>query len=703
MKTDVAIVGGGPAGAASAMFLLRAGVKPLIVEQETFPRYHIGESLTGAGGAVLRDLGLENEMYGAKHPVKQGVNVFCPAEEDTWFVPVTARDPDWRLVDTDTWQVRRSLFDQMLLDQAVAREATLVRGKAVAPLRGEGGSVRGVQVSMADGGELADIESEVLLDCSGQATWLARSGGVTGPRSHGPYEKQIAIVSQAARVVRGDGGTRESHGDNTLIFYREKYHWAWAIPLDAEVVSVGVVVPAAYFTGKKEGRRDFLLREMREMHPDLEQRLHEVELVEDVHVIPNYSYRVPEFCGRGFLCIGDAHRFVDPIFSFGVTVALREAQFAAPLVVEYLAGRGRDRANPFAGHQRSCEQAIDVLEDMMGAFWQDPTAFAVLARSQHREELTDVFAGRVFEHQPSAAVLEFRALLERQRGRASTAGRSGAVGARAHLAGAPRPVTVLAATARAAATSAPAKIKVVGLSKWFFGDKGRVDVLDDIGLEVRQGEFLAVVGPSGCGKSTLLNCIAGFEPASRGFVEIDGERVTGTSRRRVFVFQEPAIFPWLTVAQNIGFGLRKLPAAERRRIVDEHVRLVGLQGFEKAYPNELSGGMKQRVEFARALAVGPTVLFLDEPFGALDAFTRLEMRREIVRIWQETKKTCLLVTHDVEEATELSDRIALMTKRPARIAEILDNPLPRPRDSDDAGFRAIKDHIYGILGVERRV
>ena len=260
-----------------------------------------------------------------------------------------------------------------------------------------------------------------------------------------------------------------------------------------------------------------------------------------------------------------------------------------------------------------------------------------------------------------------------------------------------------AGTVRTPVAPAVTKIKVATVSKVFTSDKGPIEVLEDVDLEVRQGEFLAVVGPSGCGKSTLLNCIAGFEPVTGGYVEIDGERVTGTSRRRVFVFQEPAIFPWLTVAQNIGFGLRHLKSSERQRIVDEYVRLVGLEGFEKAYPSELSGGMKQRVEFARALAVGPDVLYLDEPFGALDAFTRLEMRREIVRIWQETKKTCLLVTHDVEEATELSDRIAVMTRRPAHIAEILDNPLPRPRDPDAAAFRAIKDRIFGILGVERRV
>lgn len=247
------------------------------------------------------------------------------------------------------------------------------------------------------------------------------------------------------------------------------------------------------------------------------------------------------------------------------------------------------------------------------------------------------------------------------------------------------------------------KIRVAAVFKSFRTKKETVNVLEGVDLDVRAGEFLAIVGPSGCGKSTLLNCIAGFEGVTAGAIEIDGERVAKPSKKRVFVFQETGIFPWLTVRENIGFGLGDLPPRDREVVVAQYVALVGLQGFEKSYPAELSGGMKQRVEFARALAVESDVLYLDEPFGALDAFTRLEMRREIARIWKATGKTCLLVTHDVEEAVELADRIAVMTRRPARIERLLENPLPRPRDPDDAGFRALKERIFDILGVERRV
>jgi FADH2-dependent halogenase len=417
MKTDVAIVGGGPGGAASAMFLLREGVTPVIIERETFPRFHIGESLTGAGGKVLRDLGLESEMYRRRYPTKQGVKVYGQSARGSWFVPVTGRDENWQLYAWDTWQVRRSDFDQMMLKEAVARGATIIPGRALKPIQSDTGGVRGVRVRTDDGKTL-DIESEVLLDCSGQATWLANLGGVTGPKYLGAYDKQIAIFSQVSGAIR-DGGVskdknREDHKDNTLILYKAKYHWAWFIPLDDDVVSIGIVIPAAYFLGKHENKRDFYLRELRELHPELARRVQEPQLVEDVHVIPNYSYQVRRFCGDGFICIGDSHRFIDPIFSFGLTVTMREAQFAAPIVKAYLGGAGRNVANPFAEYQLFSEQGIDILEDVLDSFWEYPLAFARCVYMRFTEQMTDMFAGRIYEHQPSPALENFRRLLSRE-------------------------------------------------------------------------------------------------------------------------------------------------------------------------------------------------------------------------------------------------------------------------------------------------
>lgn len=415
MKTEVLIVGGGPSGAATAMFLLKEGVKPLILEAEGFPRYHIGESLTGAGGKVLRELDLHPEMYRRKYPTKQGVKVYGNSARGSWWVPVTGRDEEWKLFPWDTWQVRRSDFDKMMLDAAVARGASLVRGKAVKPLLREDGSVRGVQANIE--GRLEDIECEMLLDCSGQATFLANAGGVTGPKYLGAYDKQIAVFSQVARAVRDDGGTRETHPDNTIILYQQKFHWAWFIPLDSEVVSVGVVIPAQYFIDKGESKRDFLLRELHELNPELKRRIPEIELVEDVHVIPNYSFQVRRFAGRGFACIGDSHRFVDPIFSFGMTVGMREGQFIAPLVREYLGGKGRDAENPFAQHQLLCEQGIDVLEDMIDLFWEKPFSFAFFVHHRYKDDMTDLFATRMYERITSPPTLMARQMMERQEAR----------------------------------------------------------------------------------------------------------------------------------------------------------------------------------------------------------------------------------------------------------------------------------------------
>ena len=247
------------------------------------------------------------------------------------------------------------------------------------------------------------------------------------------------------------------------------------------------------------------------------------------------------------------------------------------------------------------------------------------------------------------------------------------------------------------------KLTIQGLRVAFRTESGEVLVLDNLDLEVREGEFVCILGPSGCGKSTFLNVVAGFLPPTAGSVRIDGEEVRGPDPRRIFVFQERGVFPWLTVEGNIGFGLGKSSKAERARRVAHYVDLVGLRGFEQAYPHELSGGMKQRVEVARALAVDPDMLYLDEPFGALDSITRLEMRRELLRIWQAERKTILFVTHDIEESVQLADRIVVMTARPARIRRIVDVDLPHPRDLSSRRYLELRDGIFEEIGLAHRV
>jgi NitT/TauT family transport system ATP-binding protein len=228
---------------------------------------------------------------------------------------------------------------------------------------------------------------------------------------------------------------------------------------------------------------------------------------------------------------------------------------------------------------------------------------------------------------------------------------------------------------------------------------GSIPVLENINLSVKEGEFVCIVGPSGCGKSTILNIIGGFLKPSRGEARVDGQIVTGPDPKRVFIFQENSTFPWLTVEENIGFGLLKKTEKERQERVKHYINMVGLTGFEKSYPRELSGGMKQRAEIARALAANPDVLYMDEPFGALDFLTRLRMRAELVQIWQREKKTVIFVTHDVEESVQLSDRVVVMNQRPATISSIVDIPLDRPRNIDSPEYIALRDHIFQIMGL----
>jgi ABC-type nitrate/sulfonate/bicarbonate transport system ATPase subunit len=234
----------------------------------------------------------------------------------------------------------------------------------------------------------------------------------------------------------------------------------------------------------------------------------------------------------------------------------------------------------------------------------------------------------------------------------------------------------------------------------FPGKRGEppIDVLDGISLEVRQGEFVVLVGPSGCGKSTVLNILGGFQPATSGTVLVGGEPVHGPDPRRIFVFQENGVFPWLTAHDNVGFGVREKDRARREQTIAHYIDMVGLSGFERAYPRELSGGMRQRVELARALAANPEIIWMDEPFGALDYLTRLKMRADLVRIWQEEKKTIVFVTHDIDEAVQLADRVVVLSARPARITDVVVIDLPRPRDLDAAGYLEARDRIFQAMG-----
>ncbi|MDO8842248.1 ABC transporter ATP-binding protein [Methanocalculus sp.] len=224
-------------------------------------------------------------------------------------------------------------------------------------------------------------------------------------------------------------------------------------------------------------------------------------------------------------------------------------------------------------------------------------------------------------------------------------------------------------------------------------------VLDDLSLTIEKSELVCILGPSGCGKTTLLRMIAGLDHTTSGVIDVDGVAVTGPDPRIAMIFQEYSLYPWRTVRANVEFGLqmRGIPPEERREIVDRNIRLVGLEDFAMSYPYELSGGMRQRVAVARALATDPAVLLMDEPFGALDAQTRNRMQKELLRIWEKTKKTIIFITHSVDEAVFLADRIVVLSPRPGRVDVIYDVNILRPRDRTSVEFAKLRRDVLELI------
>lgn len=238
-------------------------------------------------------------------------------------------------------------------------------------------------------------------------------------------------------------------------------------------------------------------------------------------------------------------------------------------------------------------------------------------------------------------------------------------------------------------------LKITNVTQSFGEGKTHLTVLKDINFDVRRGEFLILLGPSGSGKSTLLRIMSGIIQPTSGEVEVAPET------KQTFVFQDFALFPWLNVLENVEFGLKMAdtPKNEMRKIAQAEIDRMGLKGFEKSFPRELSGGMKQRVGIARALALRPDIIFLDEPFSALDSFTTKKLRAELLDIWEERKLTLVMVTHSIEEAIELGDRIAVLSSRPGRIERLYENRLPRPRSNRSEKFFELTDNIAGVIKI----
>jgi NitT/TauT family transport system ATP-binding protein len=251
-------------------------------------------------------------------------------------------------------------------------------------------------------------------------------------------------------------------------------------------------------------------------------------------------------------------------------------------------------------------------------------------------------------------------------------------------------------------SSGKAKLEARHVRKEFGTGAGKVLAIDDVSFPVRDREFCVIVGPSGCGKSTLLYLAAGFEKPTSGEILLNGATIQGPGPDRGFVFQEFALYPWKTVLGNVSFGLeiQGMDGKEAKERAEQYIEAIGLAGFETAYPHTLSGGMKQRVGIARALAYDPEILLMDEPFGSLDAQTKKLMQRELLNVWAETKKTVLYVTHSVVEAAYLADKVVVLTARPSTVKGIVEIDLPRPRSYTDEGYLRAREKILGLLDEE---
>ncbi len=395
MPKRVAIVGGGPGGAATALMLARSGISATIVESAEFPRFHIGESMTGALADWFRTMGLIDMLTKCDHTVKRGVHVYGPSGANDFWVPVMRREGDEH-VQSHSWHVRRSQLDAGLLEAAVAAGATIQRAKAVGVCRSRRGDIAGVRVRDGLTGE-RELAADVVVDASGAATVLSTLG-VASKKVRGGYDRQISIYAHMRGVRRDEGVQSEA----TLIFVRSRGHWGWMIPIGDEVTSVGMVVPASYYRSVGLSPKEFFEREINDVNPQLARRLVGAEAIEWARTASNYSYQVRRFTGRNFLCIGDAHRFVDPIFSFGLHLAVFEAKYASEHILRFFNEPSvRERDDPFAEFADVCDRAQGRVESMIDCFWANSLAFAFFVHHKYKRDMIDAFAGRLYGEQLS--------------------------------------------------------------------------------------------------------------------------------------------------------------------------------------------------------------------------------------------------------------------------------------------------------------
>lgn len=409
-RYDVAVIGAGPGGSAAAIEAARCGLDVVVIEKDEFPRFHVGESLTGEASRLVRDWGCEDLVTQGKHVSKDGTYVFGGADAG-FYVPVmgVGADGTSRIPQT-TWQVTRADFDQALLTAAQRHGATVISGTAASALTDSAGAVCGVRVS-TDAGE-QDVRARFTIDASGRARFMSKQG-LAGPTARGGSDKQIAFFTHLKGVDRSD----EKLGTNTQIFYAGDYRWSWLIPVDDCLTSIGIVVPSRYFRSKDELPGEFVRREMNDLHPKLADVTRDATIERAVESAHNFSYQVSDFSGPGWLAVGDAHRFVDPIFSLGVACAMLEGSEAGKRCKAAIdRNLSSDEAytqllKPF---EKWADAGLDVVEDLITGFWNNPFGFGYLVHKKYRKEMVDMFAGRFYtaEAQATKGRLALRRLAE---------------------------------------------------------------------------------------------------------------------------------------------------------------------------------------------------------------------------------------------------------------------------------------------------
>ncbi|MGK7871962.1 MAG: NAD(P)/FAD-dependent oxidoreductase [Xenococcaceae cyanobacterium] len=372
---DVVVIGCGVSGSTLAAYLARAGLSVLAIEKEPFPRYHIGESLTGMVGEIITELELEEEMSQRKFPVKGGVKVLGRGAKSEFFVPVLRK----------TWQVRREEFDEMLLNRSIELGVEHRFGTVKEVLR-EGDQVVGIKyVPRSEKKTIKEVRTLVVADASGQSTFLSRQKVAGRRQNYDEFRKQVAVFAQFKDAIRDPG----EMGDNTFIFYSELHNWSWFIPLSSDVVSIGIVVPTSKMHSCG-GKEETLTWGLENINPDLKRRVENCSHG-TVRTIGNYSYSVDPFAGKGWLCVGDAHRFCDPIFSFGVSLSMIEARQASIAIVKGL--KNNDFTNSFQEYVEFCNRGQNVARDLIRYFWKYPTFFGYQAKSSLRKDMIQVFSG----------------------------------------------------------------------------------------------------------------------------------------------------------------------------------------------------------------------------------------------------------------------------------------------------------------------